>query len=128
MRYICILFSLILGVKVVYIKLIRIMRIESKTIASVCVSFVKPSRKRSTILKYFTINPDDETTVICVICEEAVCHGGKDSKIFITTNMQSHLRQAHSDKFDELDVKQHDEANKNEEQIVKQRNFATRPS
>ena len=92
---------------------------HSKTIAFVCVSFVLSSRKRSAIWDYFIINPDDEIAALCVACEEAVCRGGKDSKNFNTTNLLSHLRRAHPEKFDELEVKQHEEANKKEEQVVK---------
>ena len=49
------------------------------------------SRKRSAIWDYFVINPSDETTALCITCDEAISRGGKDSKNFNTTNMRSHL-------------------------------------
>ena len=94
------------------------MHIESKIISFVLLCRLE---KEVLYLGIFIMNSDDETTAICVTCEEAVCHGGKDSKNFNTTNLRS---QTHSEKFDELEVKRHEEANKKEEQVVKRRKLS----
>ena len=63
------------------------------------------SRKRSVIWDYFVINPSNETPALCITCDEAISRGGKDSKNFNTTNMRSHLRQAHHiKKFAEIAI------------------------
>ena len=82
------------------------------------------SRKRSAIWDYFVINPSDETTALCITCDEAISRGGKDSKNFNTTNMRSYLHRAHHEKFDELEVKQHKAEADKDEQVMKRRKLS----
>ena len=91
---------------------------------SLCFVFKVMSRKRSAIWDYFVINPSDEITVLCITCDEAISRSGKDSKNFNSTNMRSHLRRAHHEKFDELEVKQHEAEADKDEQVMKRRKLS----
>ena len=82
---------------------------------SLCFVYTVMSRKRSAIWDYFVINPSNKTTALCITCDKTISRGGKGSKNSNTTNMRSHLCQAHHEKFDELEIKQHEaEADKDD--------------
>ena len=80
------------------------------------------SRKRSLIWEHFRIDPKDDKKALCVACGESISHGGTTAKNFNTSNLRYHLQQVHIAKFEELELKQEEEADKKaEEYEVKQR-------
>ena len=69
-------------------------------------------KKRSLIWNYFIIDQEEEKTAICNDCKERVSRGGSSVKNFNTTNLRNHLRRFHHELFDELVVKEREEAEK----------------
>ena len=80
------------------------------------------SRKRNLIWEYFRIDPKDDKKALCVTCGESISRGGTTAKNFNTSNLRYHLQRVHIAKFEELELKQQEEADKKaEEYEVKQR-------
>ena len=80
------------------------------------------SRKRSLIWEYFRIDPKDDKKALCVACGESISRGGTTAKNFNTSNLRYHLQRVHIAKFEELELKQEEEADKKaEEYEVKRR-------
>ena len=42
--------------------------------------------------KYFYVNPKNENTSVCKLCQAIISRGGKSAKTFIMINMLNHLR------------------------------------
>ena len=77
-------------------------------------------KKRSLIWNYLIIDKEDEKTAMCNNCKERLSQGSLSVKNFNTTNLRNHLRRFYHDMFDELLVKEHEDAEKKEEEKVKQ--------
>lgn len=63
------------------------------------------SSQRSTsslVWKYFDIDENDESKVVCKECKKLLSRGGKDGKSFNTTNLKKHLQSKHKEKNEEL--------------------------
>ena len=73
-------------------------------------------KKRSLIWNYFIVDQEEEKTAICNDCEERVSRGGSSVKNFNTTNLRNHLRRFHHKLFDELLVKEREDAEKKAEE------------
>ena len=63
-----------------------------------------PKKKRSPVWDYFVVS-DDESLAKCCNCELKTSRGGKDTKTYGTTNLQTHLRIKHPELFKELEKK-----------------------
>ena len=70
------------------------------------------SKKRSLIWDYFTVNPNDSRKAVCGTCGECISRGGTTTKNFNTSNLRYNLQRVHIDKYEELEVKQQEEADK----------------
>ena len=73
-------------------------------------------KKRTLIWNYFIVDQEEEKTAICNDCKEHVSRGGSSVKNFNTTNLRNHLRRFHHELFDELVVKEREDAEKKAEE------------
>jgi len=63
-----------------------------------------PKKKLSPIWDYFTL-AEDERFAMCTKCEQKISRGGKDTKMYGTTNLTVHLRAKHTESHAELEKK-----------------------
>ena len=69
-------------------------------------------KKRSLIWNYFIVDQEDKKSAICNDCKEHVSRGGLSVINFNMTNLRNHLCPFHHKMFDELLVKECEEAEK----------------
>ena len=83
-------------------------------------------KKITLILNYFIVDQEDEKIVIYNDCKECVSRGGLSVKKFNITNLRNHLRRFHHEMFDELLVKECEDAEKKAEEgkVIKQRSLS----
>ena len=74
------------------------------------------SKKRSLIWDYFSVDPKNDKKAVCSICSESISRGGTNPKNFNTSNLRYHLQRLHIAKFEELELKQEEEADKKAEE------------
>ena len=74
------------------------------------------SKKRSFIWDYYSVDPKDDKKAICGTCGESISHGGTSAINFNTSNLQYHLQRVHIAKFEELELKQQEEADRKAEE------------
>ena len=80
------------------------------------------SKKRNFIWEYYSIDPKDNKKAVCSTCGESISCGGTSAKNFNTSNLRYHLQRVHVAKFEELELKQQQEADKKAEECdVKRR-------
>ena len=59
---------------------------------------------RSLIWEHFTVSVNDDSKAICNYCNALISRGGKNPKIFGTTNLLKHLRLNHTSKYSSLEA------------------------
>lgn len=59
-------------------------------------------KAKSSVWKYFKIDPADQRKVLCDLCNCKISRGGTTAKTYTTTNMIAHLRSQHTTKYNEF--------------------------